>query len=112
MRWKTTLLLAVSHSSVQPHLVFCHCSSLYVFCGAVLWLEEYLMRWKKTLVVVSHDRDFLNSVTTDIIHLHDLKLHFYRCTPSTCLDSTLRGTCGPLCFLQRLRATICAPLRC
>jgi len=26
----------------------------------VLWLEEYLTRWKKTLVVVSHDRDFLN----------------------------------------------------
>jgi len=23
---------------------------------AVLWLEEYLQRWKKTLVVVSHDR--------------------------------------------------------
>jgi ATP-binding cassette subfamily F protein 1 len=37
-----------------------------------------LRRWKKTLIVVSHDRDFLNSVTTDIIHLHDLKLHFYR----------------------------------
>ena len=37
------------------------------------------MRWKKTLVVVSHDRDFLNNVTTDIIHLHDLGLHFYRC---------------------------------
>jgi ABC-type polar amino acid transport system ATPase subunit len=49
--------------------------------AAVLWLEEYLMRWKKTLVVVSHDRDFLNNVTTDIIHLHDLKLHFYRCGP-------------------------------
>ena len=44
----------------------------------VLWLEEYLMRWKKTLVVVSHDREFLNNVTTDIIHLHDLGLHFYR----------------------------------
>lgn len=37
-----------------------------------------LCRWKKTLIVVSHDREFLNSVTTDIIHLHDLKLHFYR----------------------------------
>ena len=36
------------------------------------------MRWKKTLVVVSHDRDFLNNVTTDIVHLHDLGLHFYR----------------------------------
>lgn len=27
---------------------------------------------------MSHDRDFLNTVTTDIIHLHDLKLYFYR----------------------------------
>lgn len=27
---------------------------------------------------VSHDRDFLNSVTTDIIHLHDNMLHQYR----------------------------------
>ena len=45
---------------------------------AVLWLEEYLQRWKKTLIVVSHDRDLLNTVTTDIIHLHDLKLHAYK----------------------------------
>lgn len=45
---------------------------------AVLWLEEYLQRWKKTLIVVSHDRDFLNTVCTDIIHLHDLKLSSYR----------------------------------
>jgi ATP-binding cassette subfamily F protein 1 len=28
--------------------------------------------------VVSHDRDFLNSVTTDIIHLHDHRLQYYR----------------------------------
>ena len=41
-------------------------------------LQEYLQRWKKTLIVVSHDRDFLNMITTDIIHLHDLKLHYYR----------------------------------
>ena len=41
-------------------------------------MQEYLTRWKKTLVVVSHDRDFLNTVTTDIIHLHDQQLHGYR----------------------------------
>ena len=46
------------------------------------------MRWKKTLVVVSHDRDFLNNVTTDIVHLHDLGLHFYRC----CIASRHRPT--------------------
>lgn len=27
---------------------------------------------------MSHDREFLNSVTTDIIHLHDERLHYYR----------------------------------
>ena len=53
-------------------------SCLFLFCLSVLWLEEYLTRWKKTLVVVSHDRDFLNTVTTDIIHLHDQKLHMYK----------------------------------
>lgn len=28
--------------------------------------------------MVSHDREFLNSITTDIIHLHDERLHYYR----------------------------------
>lgn len=37
-----------------------------------------MCRYKKTLVVVSHDRGFLNEVTTDIIHLHDEALHYYR----------------------------------
>jgi ATP-binding cassette subfamily F protein 3 len=36
----------------------------------VLWLEDYLVRWPKTLLVVSHAREFLNAVTTDILHLH------------------------------------------
>ena len=35
-------------------------------------------RWKKTLIVVSRDRDFLNFVSTDVIHLHNEKIHFYR----------------------------------
>lgn len=46
-------------------------------CGSAT-VQEYLQRWRKTLIVVSHDRDFLNTVTTDIIHLHDLKLHYYK----------------------------------
>jgi ATPase subunit of ABC transporter with duplicated ATPase domains len=35
-----------------------------------LWLEEYLCRWPKTLLVVSHAREFLNAVCTDVLHLH------------------------------------------
>jgi ATPase subunit of ABC transporter with duplicated ATPase domains len=37
---------------------------------AVLWLEEYLIQWPKTLLVVSHAREFLNAVCTDVLHLH------------------------------------------
>ena len=63
---------------MQPTLLLLDEPTNHLDLRAVLWLEEYLYRWKKTLVVVSHDRDFLNTVCTEIIHLHDLKLQFYR----------------------------------
>ena len=34
-----------------------------------LFCSSYLQSWKKTLLVVSHDQNFLNDVCTDIIHL-------------------------------------------
>lgn len=30
---------------------------------AVLWLESYLVKWPKTVIVVSHAREFLNTVS-------------------------------------------------
>ena len=46
--------------------------------NAVIWLDEYLQTWKKTLLVVSHDQDFLNSVCQEILHIEDLKLISYK----------------------------------
>lgn len=37
---------------------------------AIIWLENYLQNWQSTLLVVSHDRHFLDTVPTDILHLH------------------------------------------
>uniref|UniRef100_A0AAZ3P7V2 ATP-binding cassette sub-family F member 3 n=1 Tax=Oncorhynchus tshawytscha TaxID=74940 RepID=A0AAZ3P7V2_ONCTS len=45
---------------------------------AILWLENYLQTWQTTILVVSHDRNFLNAVVTDIIHLHSQRLESYR----------------------------------
>lgn len=45
---------------------------------AILWLETYLQTWQSTILVVSHDRNFLNAVATDIIHLHSQRLDMYR----------------------------------
>lgn len=45
---------------------------------AVIWLEHFLATWKNTLVIVSHQRDFLNTIATDIIHLYNRKLNYYK----------------------------------
>ena len=45
---------------------------------AVVWLETYLQGWPSTLLVVSHDRSFLDQVATDILHLHEKTIHRFR----------------------------------
>ncbi|KAK7841756.1 abc transporter f family member 4 [Quercus suber] len=75
--WRMRISLAMALFA-QPTLLLLDEPTNHIDLRAVLWLEQYLCRWKKTLVVVSHDRDLLNTVCNEIIHLHDLKLHFYR----------------------------------
>lgn len=45
--------------------------------GACVWLEEYLKKYKHTILFVSHSQDFLNGVCTDIMHMHNRKLDYY-----------------------------------
>ncbi|TPX34218.1 hypothetical protein SmJEL517_g03149 [Synchytrium microbalum] len=45
---------------------------------AVVWLEQYFQNWNATLLVVSHDRSFLDAVTTDVLHLHSGQMDAYR----------------------------------
>ncbi|KAK2148716.1 hypothetical protein LSH36_486g02016 [Paralvinella palmiformis] len=45
---------------------------------AIIWLEDYLQTWSSTLLVVSHDREFLNIVATDIFHLNAQVLDLYK----------------------------------
>ncbi|HEX6267293.1 MAG TPA: ATP-binding cassette domain-containing protein [Burkholderiales bacterium] len=44
---------------------------------AILWVEEELKRYQGTLIVVSHDRDFLDGVVTAIVHIDQKKLRRY-----------------------------------
>lgn len=44
---------------------------------ALLWLEEWLKGYQGTLILISHDRDFLDTTVTRIIHLYQSKLDSY-----------------------------------
>jgi ATP-binding cassette subfamily F protein 3 len=44
---------------------------------AILWLEEWLKRYRGTLIVISHDRDFLDGVVTHVVHIDQKKLRRY-----------------------------------
>src|SRR6266550_9546358 len=44
---------------------------------AVLWLEEWLQRYPGTLLLITHDRDFLDAVATSIVHLDGRQLRVY-----------------------------------
>jgi len=44
---------------------------------AVLWLEEWLKKYPGTLLLISHDRDFLDSVMTHIAHIEHQHINLY-----------------------------------
>jgi ATP-binding cassette, subfamily F, member 3 len=44
---------------------------------AIIWLEDWLRRYPGTLIVISHDRDFLDGVVTAIVHIDQRKLRRY-----------------------------------
>jgi len=75
--WRMRISLARA-LFLTPDLLLLDEPSNHLDLDACIWLEEYLRKWKNTLIVVSHDRDFLNWIVTDIIHLTHKKLDYYK----------------------------------
>ncbi|WP_374516893.1 ATP-binding cassette domain-containing protein [Undibacterium squillarum] len=44
---------------------------------AIIWLEDWLRRYPGTLIIISHDRDFLDGIVNVIVHIDDKKLRRY-----------------------------------
>lgn len=45
---------------------------------AIHWLEEWLQQYEGTVVLVSHDRDFIDAVASYIAHIEEMQIHFYK----------------------------------
>ncbi|OCT67930.1 hypothetical protein XELAEV_18039228mg [Xenopus laevis] len=63
---------------MEPTLLMLDEPTNHLDLNAVIWLNNYLQGWKKTLLIVSHDQGFLDDVCTDIMHLDSQKLYYYR----------------------------------
>ncbi|OAD60068.1 ATP-binding cassette sub-family F member 3 [Eufriesea mexicana] len=75
--WRMRLALARALFS-RPDLLLLDEPTNMLDIKAILWLEKYLQSWPTTLLVVSHDRNFLDTVPTDILYLRGQKIEAYR----------------------------------
>ncbi|KAJ3389194.1 hypothetical protein HDU92_001133 [Lobulomyces angularis] len=80
--WRMRLALARA-LFCNPDLLLADEVTNYLDFPAVVWLENYFQNWKGTILIVSHDRSFLDAVATDIIHFKTEGLEAYKCNFTT-----------------------------
>src|SRR3546814_5038222 len=61
----------------QPDVLLLDEPSNHLDLEAVMWLEDLLKSYRATILIVSHERDFLNNVVDHILHLQGGKLTLY-----------------------------------
>jgi ATP-binding cassette subfamily F protein 3 len=77
--WRMRVALAAA-LLIEPDILMLDEPTNHLDLEAVIWLERYLVEYPHTVIVVSHDRGFLNEVTTDTIEFKSKKLTCtYRC---------------------------------
>ncbi|OMJ17099.1 putative ABC transporter ATP-binding protein [Smittium culicis] len=75
--WRMRVALAKA-LFIRPTLLLLDEPTNHLDLEACVWLENYLQSYDRILVLVSHSQDFLNSVTTNTIHLnHKQQLIYY-----------------------------------
>ena len=74
--WRMRVALA-SILFAAPDLLLLDEPTNYLDLEGVLWLEDYLKRYRGSVLIVSHDRDLLNTVAEFILHLEHGKLTLY-----------------------------------
>ena len=74
--WRMRVALAALLFS-QPDMLLLDEPSNHLDLEAVLWLEDFLKSYPATILLVSHERDFLNNVVDHILHLTGGKLTLY-----------------------------------
>ena len=58
----------------DPHLLLLDEPTNYLDILSLRWLTQFLRSWKKELIIITHDRDFMDGVTTHTMAIHRHKM--------------------------------------
>jgi ATP-binding cassette, subfamily F, member 3 len=74
--WRMRVLLAKMILQ-QPDLLLLDEPTNHLDLPSIEWLEKYLQHYKGSVVIVSHDKYFLNRMVTKIVELYQREIHVY-----------------------------------
>lgn len=74
--WRMRIALSCA-LFMRPDLLLLDEPTNHLDVDALTWLEDFIENWEKTTVIVSHDRGFLNKVSTATIFLNRKRLGYY-----------------------------------
>lgn len=74
--WRMRVLLAKMILQ-QPDLLLLDEPTNHLDLPSIEWLEKYLQHYKGAVIIVSHDKYFLNRMVKKIVELYQKELHFY-----------------------------------
>lgn len=74
--WRMRVALAKA-LFIQPSMLLLDEPTNHLDLSACVWLEQYLSRYNKMLIVVSHSQDFLDGVCTDIMVMQQQSLRYW-----------------------------------
>ena len=63
---------------MEPEILLLDEPTNHLDLNTVIWLQNYLISWKKTLIIVSHNQSFINEICTEIIHIRNKKIEQYK----------------------------------
>ena len=98
--WRMRVALAAILFSA-PDLLLLDEPTNYLDLEGVLWLEDYLKRYRGSVIVVSHDRDLLNNVTEFILHLEYQKLTLYSGNYDTFVTTRAMRRANDMAFAKK-----------
>ena len=75
--WRMRVALAAVLFA-EPDLLLLDEPTNYLDLEGTLWLYDYLARYPRTAIIISHDRDLLDTCVDSILHLSEGKLTLYR----------------------------------